>query len=140
MDVFLFTCAQGASIDVRTSVLSIFQIFEEIQVASVPAIIPSITLVTALSRTPDEDEDTRSRIKIFLDTEQLIEFPLQTSFQGKLRTRDVSVLNGLIIPRIGRVLSVRVFLNDEQKGIWDIPITTIAPQVVTQVVAPPAAH
>jgi len=121
-------CALGVVQDERTKNISAYNILEEIQVQSFPVVMSQIFFFTLLIKTPDDQEEYDCIFKTFCNGNEIFQFPIHISFQGKLRNRVIITLNHLTIPEVGR-LYFKLFYNENILSEYDINVGVI-----------PAAH
>lgn len=127
-------------IDAATNVLSVIQILEQFNFPTFPRVIPQFTVVSMLTREPNEPQKNTIQIRFTLDRKKLVDLPLSVDFQTGLRHRSLGDISGLTVPKAG-VLRAALRYNNKTLGTWVIEITDTGqkPQItpVVQQPAPP---
>ena len=122
MEILFATCADSASTDSTSNRLSLFNIVEEINAASFPGIIPSMSFVFLLARKKSEPDIINVTLLAELNGKSIFELPYKVSFQGKLRARTIANLQGVPVFGPGKL----AFLV-KRKGatLCEWPITVV---------------
>jgi hypothetical protein len=129
MDLTLLICCETCVQDVRTNVLSIFNLIDELAASAFPVAIPKLTVVAALRRTMEEPAVLSTRLRGTLNNQQLFDLELPLDFQTKPRTRAIGEMQGVLIPAAGR-LRIGLYRDQAELGGWDIEIFAVgAPRV-----------
>ena len=89
-----------------------------------PANIPKLCSYFLLLREEDEPEEFEGVVRVTLDEQIIHEYPVNGSFHGKLRTRMMSLLEGMPVPRPG-LMRFTFNYKDEALGHWDIIVENI---------------
>lgn len=130
MEVTLFICANGLSVDQRSNTLSIFNILEEINAPSFPMVVPYMVLVGMLSRGPDEPNTVNDLVlSMDVDGDRFFQGALNAAdFQQKLNSRLVIDMQGVVVPKAGMM---RVVMSQQEKplGLWKIRVNNIGPTI-----------
>ena len=90
MKVLFMTCAKSAIIDGATDRLSLFNIAEEVGVASVPVVVPSLAVVLMVTRRKNEPENDEIVIEADANGKKFLglhsNFPFKASY-GRATSR-----------------------------------------------------
>lgn len=133
----LFVVAESAAIDIGTNRLSIFNIWDEINTPSVPAFVPSMSLVTTFSREESEPNEAELQIMVTMNGQAVVQLPMTVNFQDKPRTRVLVGLQGMVFPTQG-VCNIVIRQGDAPPmAEWKVRVNLIAnPQIQTVEAAP----
>jgi hypothetical protein len=101
MKSLLVLAAENISIDQSTRRMSIFNLLEELSAAGFPGMLPSVAVLVLLERVGIEPEKVPLRISATLNNDTLFDLPFDADFQGKLRTRGIINLQGIVLPAAG---------------------------------------
>ena len=85
----------------------------------------------AFARAPNEMELDNIPFRIVADLQEtrIIEIQMVAEFQGKLRTRAIAEIQGIVLPSAG-LLRFRVLIGEAERGHWNIEVSQIgAPHV-----------
>jgi hypothetical protein len=123
MQVRLFLCSESNAIDARTNRISAFHIIDEMVAAAFPAVMPQMTVLANLDRAPDETQTPELHLQIQAENSEslLRSHPITVNFQGALRTRSITVVQGLVIPA-PLTLHVTLIHGGEEIARWTIPV------------------
>ena len=83
MKATTFVVSEGASVDKRSNMLSIFSIIREMKAPTLPMVIPRMTVVAVLEREENESEEPGITLRGKQGKERLFDFPVKTQFGGK---------------------------------------------------------
>src|SRR4051812_24672399 len=101
MKIALFAVAESSSLDTQKNRVSMFHILDGLGIASVPAIFPSLALVTIARREVSEAEQTYSCVcEITCGSQSLAQIPVGLSFDGRTLTRNVVTIQGVPVPEM----------------------------------------
>ena len=137
MELVLIACAESAAIDMSTQRVSLFNLLEEIGAASFPVILPHVSLISIFPRRANESENPSLQLRVTLDGQKqaLFEAPLEVQFQGKLRARNLTSLQGMPIPSTG-LMKVEIRSKSRVLGTWNVQVGRIGQQQVTRQLSP----
>jgi hypothetical protein len=113
-------------VDVRTNVLSLFNVLDEISTVGFPAAIPKLTAIALLARTQDEPQEAGTKLVATMNNQNLFEFAWPLEFKGRLKSRAVADLQGVVIPGPG-TLRLGLWKDDSEIAFWNIDIVQIGP-------------
>lgn len=114
-------CADAALRDAETNSISIFSIFEEITVQTLPILIPRFVIVNLLEREETDPATPECQLKIKLGEDILLEQQLRLNFQEKKRTRSIVTIGGLPLTHSG-LLSVAISYDNEPVADYTIEV------------------
>ncbi|MDP6087779.1 MAG: hypothetical protein QGF68_17305, partial [Nitrospinota bacterium] len=72
----------------------------------------------------DDAEELEAFVKFTLDGSEIARIPSSINFQGKLSTRSIVVIQGLVVPAPG-VLKASLQLDEREIGSWEVRIDRI---------------
>jgi hypothetical protein len=146
MEVRFFLCAESAVIDSASNKITILNVIEELSAASFPGVLPLLTIVALFVRKKSEADKPAMKIVGSQNNKELFDIPISPPFQGKLRTRLVIGLQGIVLPGPG---NITVSLNHKNKTIasWPIdvldfrssPMATMAKPIVASTTSAPTS-
>jgi hypothetical protein len=124
MEVGFFLCAESAVVDSTSNKLTILNIIEEMSAVGFPAVMPVLTIVALFSKNKAENTKPRMNVVCAQNKKQIFSIPIEPDFQGKLRTRIIVGIQGVVLPGFGRMT---VSLNHKSKTIatWPIEIVDV---------------
>jgi hypothetical protein len=125
VELLLVTASEGISRDADTNAISVFGIVEDIQSPGFPLAL-DLNVLALIKRNEDEAEQP-VQWRALLNEQLLHEGPLNAKFQGKLRTRSILRLGGLVVPAPG-VLAFEIMINGQPAGRWSIPVSKLEPK------------
>jgi Family of unknown function (DUF6941) len=99
----LMLAARGVVRDAEDGSISVFNIVEGLKVVAFPVLLPELTILTYLSRLPEDKEKLEGTIHLTLGEKELFSFPVSVDFQGKLRARQIGKIQGLVFSTPGEV-------------------------------------
>jgi hypothetical protein len=137
----LFAVAESSSIDIATQRLSIFNIWEDITTANLPAFVPSMALVAILTREENEPRDVELQVIVTLNGNNILaQLQARVSFQSALKARAVINVQGMVFNEQG-VCEIAIRHADaEPLGSWTMRVNLVAhPQIQTVEAVPPAS-
>jgi hypothetical protein len=122
MIIKLIACAEHIIIDANSGRLSIVNMFEGIEAASFPLLLPNFSFVLVSEREQNEGSEQALQLKFFLNDDLLKEGPLLIDYGETEINRAVIELQSLIITHPGR-LSAKVFdQHDGEIACWSFAI------------------
>jgi len=138
MKTLLTTCVESFAVDQLTNRLSLFHIFDEINAASFPILVPSMTVVVFWEAEASDlvDGPLNFDIAISLDNDQLGKISGVFEMGGRSRGRHLATLNGVVIQKPGRLI-FRVFVKEAETGYWDMPVNGVG---ITEAPKQPNLH
>lgn len=125
-------CAEFTIRDGDTNALSAINLLDDIRGAPLPFLIPRVSIVTLLERDANDPPDFPARMTIRLDGQQLFTGNFVIAFGDRMRIRNVTSLQGLVVPGPG-VLRFELFRGDGQGqtlGATSITVSAGQPQQV----------
>jgi hypothetical protein len=125
MRVMLFALAEAAIIDQRSNLLSVINIIEEINASAFPLLIPRSAVVLMAARNADEPEQMECVVTAKLDQEVLFNIPTPLNYQGRLRLRYVTEMQGVLIPRAGN-FTLTLMKNNVETASWSLLLQQVA--------------
>ena len=114
-------CAESVVTDSQTNNVSVFSIIEQIGGKGFPLLFRKLVYFFFLTRDKTNAEIQKGFLVLQLDSEELLRFPFQIDFQGKLRNRVILTIEGVVIPKPG-TLSGILILRGKEYGRWGIPV------------------
>ena len=137
MKLLLHVCATSVSNDKVSNQLSLFNVVEQMNVASFPAVIPSISIVSLLEREKGDRTKQNLAIRFTLGHNVLTNLPFEISFQEGPRCRHTAEVRGLMIPGPG-ILQVGLRSKDKPVGsAWSIEVIDTGEATLAKAEAPP---
>jgi hypothetical protein len=134
MEVSFLLCAESAVVDSTSNKLTIINVVEELSAAGFPAVIPTLTIVALISRKKTEAEKPPMRVVATQNNKELFAIPINSSFQGKFRSRILVGIQGIVIPGVGRIM---VSLNHKNKSLGSWPIEVLDIRSSPAITVPP---
>jgi hypothetical protein len=135
----LFVVAESSSIDVATQRLSIFNIWDDISAPNLPAFIPSMVLITVLTREQHEPSEVELHVTVTLNGNPLAQLQTPISFQSGLRTRAVMNVQGMLFNEPG-VCQITIGQADAQQlATWTVRVNLVAHPQIQNVEAAPVS-
>ena len=97
--------AEGVIRDAQTNGISIYNVLEAIIPEGFPVFIQKVVFFGLWERDNKKDTPNQcpAKLSIKLDDEVLFLKDAEINFQGKLRTRTITTVNGLVVSRPGKV-------------------------------------
>lgn len=132
----LFCASESSALDVQTNRVSLFHILEEVSVVAFPAFLHSVAVVAVLGRDADDQEKAKLALNIGTNAGPIASFPVEVDFVGKSRYRNMTLLQGLMLPQ-STSLEFILLQKEQELARWQVPIQFIGPPVA---VAPPLAQ
>lgn len=103
MKLKMIACSQMSSMDAGTGFVSLFNIIEDLNVASFPVLLQNFCVFFFLEK-EDGDAERPDFLLIFnCGGIKIAEFPVQSDFAGKLGNKTLINLKNLVIPTPGRL-------------------------------------
>ena len=138
MKLLFHLCAISSAIDITTNQVSLFNLLEQMNVASFPVVIPSITIISSLEREKGDRTKLDLQIRFTLGRKVIAEFPFEADFQKGLRHRNTAEVRGLMIPGPG-ILKIGLRYKDKPMGsAWSIDVIGIGEATLEETKARPA--
>lgn len=103
MRTILAVCCNGAAVDRFSNTLSLFEVIEEIQPSTYPAVLPRLIYVVLLERSKDEPSTLDAKIICDVNGKQVLEDDVNIDFQDKLRERHVVTIHGIPVAAPGEL-------------------------------------
>jgi len=128
MEALFSVCSEGASVDSASNLASVFNIIEEVTPEGFPFVIQRITFFALLLRRIDENAEFNATFIVRNNEAVLVQQNLAVSFQGKLRTRMVTGIQGLIVTAPGPLEFRLIHEHGEHLGAWTVTVNTPAPR------------
>lgn len=134
INVNIVAVSESIAVDARTNNVSLFNLLEQINVASFPAVLPKVVLFALFQREDgSRGENFESRVQVKLNEELLAEGPFVARFGKNTRFRGFGEFNSLVISRPG-VLEFAVVLEGKKLGGWSISVESLSPTSLKQAV------
>lgn len=121
MKLLLFACAQNCVVDDRSARQSLFNIYEEMTVRAFPAEVAFCDVVSLWGREPQDSSQVDGRLRVRLNTTQLVDFPFTIQFQDKSRCRVITGVHGLVLSGPGDLV-FEAFVGDRLAGSWRVVV------------------
>jgi hypothetical protein len=121
MNTVFFACCETCIQDSRTNVLSLINVVDEISAIAFPMLLPKLTVLAVFTRAADEPESGTVRLQADISGVTVLDLELAVEFQGKLKTRSIGEVQGILIPTMGQ-LHISLVKNDQEISGWDIPV------------------
>ena len=129
----LMFCTENAVIDARTNNISVFNIFDEINVPRFPITLLRIVAVTILELESSDDYNSSydCSLRLAIDDEILFEHPFTIDFKGKKRNRNIMTIEGLPLPQPG-TLTATFHCGDQTLNHYEIAVNGPEPTATVQ--------
>ena len=114
-------CAEGASVDSTSNLLSIFNIIDEINSQTFPVAFPRLVVVFIVERADGDEDRNEAFITFKVNNEEKVRQPVLMDFQDKKRLRLVLQFAGIVFTEPGQVRASLV-LGQEELGSWKLDI------------------
>jgi hypothetical protein len=108
----LATFAESVVRDTETNSISIFNMIEELNASEFPVLMPKLSVFFLVERTDEERKQYDAVIDLNLDEQHIGQASMSGDFEGKLRTRIILVIQGIVIEHPGR-LTAKLTLNGD---------------------------
>src|SRR5262249_32634108 len=105
-----------------------FNVTDELAAATFPVVIPKLAFVASLKRSIDELEKLELRLNVRLNDQTLMDAGFPVDFQGKLKTRCIGFMQGLVLTAAGD-LQFRLTNDGIEIANWHIDIVPMAPRI-----------
>lgn len=117
-------CAEGIIRDAQTNTISVFNMLEDVSAPGFPLFIQKFNAFFLLERTNDEPQQINCIFRIENNGNSLMEMPVRSDFQNKLKNRLIININGLAIPNPG-ILRATLFHNERVLGNYEVAVNRI---------------
>lgn len=118
-----FACAESSALDVQTNRVSLFHLQEDIAVSSLPVFLGNLAVVVIFTRDPETDPaEAEYKLIIADERQEITRFPLMMNFQEKATCRVLSLLQGLVLPSLGKVTFTVKDSEDKSLDEWMIQL------------------
>ena len=131
----LFLCADSAALDARINTISAFHIFEQINGASFPLVVPRISIIALLLREEADSSTSQLQLQVHLGDQQLFVGPVDVNFLQQLTTRTLVEMHGIVVSTPG-TLSFVLKQGTEIIGSWAIIVNQIGQPAGVQMYLP----
>jgi hypothetical protein len=131
MKIYAVIAAESFSIDQATNRLSAFNLFDDVNIAAFPMLMPQLAIIALCERDETDPMTQNLELAFALDAQELGVFSIAIDFQGRIRARAVANIQGLVITGPGRLK----FMFRQQTKIlstWETIINSLGVQVVTE--------
>lgn len=125
MRLWFLVCADSAAVDIRTNSLSVFHLVEDINVPAFPFALARIVVAGLFSRATGEPE-TFDGLEMLVDMsgKELYRGPLALNFQGRMRSRMIAELQGMVLEGPGE-LRFTIVRGAEELGRWTVLVNHV---------------
>jgi hypothetical protein len=115
-------CGESVTVDARRNSLSIFHLYEQFNLPTVPFAVPKMVIVGIFERSDDEasKHDDASFTLKFGDQE-LLRAPIDLNFHERPRLRQITEVGGIVVPGPG-TLRVSAMLGGTELSYWEIRV------------------
>ena len=128
MKSILLTCAESTLLDANTNRVSLINIYDELVSPQFPFLIPLFSVLAITEKVDGEQDEGFCTIRISLGSQTILDAPVLVNYQGSDIHRSMLGLRGLVIAEPG-VLRVQLLHNEEEIGVWQIPVKQLTPSV-----------
>lgn len=116
----LFVCSDSASLDMRTNLISIFGVLEQVSAATFPIALPRICIVGVFTREQADPANINLQLQLLLNDDQsLYNGPLNINFAHQLTARSIGEMRNLAIPSPGTLI-VRIAERERIISSWSL--------------------
>lgn len=122
MKILINLCCEDIIRDADTNTISIHNIIEELNVESIPFIIPRFSVLYLIQREAGDEANSEKSLLLKIGDKEIKSFPIPINFEDKERTRNVIKIGGLPISLPGMLT---VELNDGETVLSTISIPII---------------
>lgn len=129
MKIILLACADSVLLDANTNRVSLINIHDEISSPQFPFLIPLFSVLAVTKKEDGEADEGACTIRISLGDQTVLVAPVLMNYQGAEIHRSMLGLHGLVITGPG-TLRVQLLHNEEEIGVWQIPVKQLAPTIV----------
>jgi hypothetical protein len=136
ISTILSVAAETIVVDRFTDNLSIITVIEHISPESFPIVLPRMFTLFWLKRGPEDTSRPEGIVSITLGNRELLRGPLSIDFQGKLSTRAIMQVQGLVVPSPG-VIRSSLSVDGAALGAWEILCEARAAQMTLPSIATP---
>ena len=127
----LAVCAESVVRDAETNTMSVFNIIEDISTSAFPVGMPKLSALFILERSERDPEQVDCVVAVTMGEQEIGRVPIEGNFEGKLLTRVILVVQGIIIEKPG-LLTIALSVNDKPMGAWSIAVRAIDPAAKTE--------
>lgn len=121
MKTIISLCSEDIIRDADTNSISIHNIIEELNVESIPFIIPKLSLFYLFQKEKGDENKYETTLTLKIGEKELQTFKIPINFQGKERTRNTIKIGGLPISLPG-YLTVELKHSNNTLSELSIPI------------------
>ena len=118
----LMLCARGIVIDTQSNNVSVFNIFEQFTLESLPVIVPQFTVLIVLERDLDDPSTSECSLRITLNDTSILDQVITVDFRDKKRTRNIVTVSGLPITQPG-TLKASCWLDEDELDHYLIDVS-----------------
>lgn len=122
----LVLCAESIVRDSETNTVSAFSLLEEMSAPRFPVAVPRLASLFLLEKEPKDEDMQNYQYILTLANQELLRSPVEVRFEGKLRTRVMVNVQGLLIPAPGE-LRARLELQGRELGSWSMAVSMAPP-------------
>ncbi len=123
-------CAESVVRDAETNSISVFNILEDIAASVFPLFLQKLVFFALLERDEEDPAEYDLRFVVEHPSQDLFNASFHIDFQGRLRTRAIVNLQGLVIPAPGPI-TFRLRSESDELASYTIGVTTLAkPRIV----------
>ena len=129
----LILCADYVLLDSQTNSVTAFSIIEDITPEGFPVFLPRFSILSVLERDPEDPDSIVTKVDVSLDDQSVYSAEGPIEFQGKKRSRHITILGGLPIPKPG-VLSATISTEGRElhRYVIEVNPSRAQPQVREQ--------
>jgi hypothetical protein len=138
MQLIFIGCADHCIIDQRSNRISLFNLVEDFNAVSFPAVQLAFTVLVIATRMPNEPAHQTGDLTISIGPQQILNVPVEFNFQTLNRTRIVTEFQGLPLSNPG-TLEVVVRVAGQVFGSWQAPVNSRGPVQAAPPAPAPAA-
>lgn len=120
----LLLCAQGIIRDAETDAISVYSIFEGIDVHGLPLLIQRFFVFAMLEREPHDPPQHQGTVRLTVGETEVFANPVRVDFQDKLLARQIIRLDGLIIESPGELVA-NISIKDGPSQDYRIPVRKV---------------
>ncbi len=117
----LLFCAEAIIRDEETKVASAFNIIQDFNAESLPAVVPRFAIYSYLEREASDSDIIECKFTINLNEEALFSHNFEVNFLDKLNNQTIIKLNNLVINKPG-LLEVSIIFKDEVLAHYSITV------------------
>ena len=98
MKMKVLLCAQGVVRDAENRLISVFNLFEELNVVALPILVPQMDILALLEREEGDEQQQEILFRVSVGDNGLISQTMSIDFQDKPETARLSTFRGLLFP------------------------------------------